>query len=186
MRSTALISIVRAQDSIYINHMERLVIDLALLPEEGQLVDDKLPADIFDLPEGDAKPLGALSFRLNVQRFGDELLFQGALEAPFEFQCVRTLTLFRKTISLPEAAISFEIGTRTEIDATDALREEILLNFPPYPRCDEGDDPAPCEINPRYLAVDKPTGDVVDVPPAEQGDSRWAALDGLENPENQP
>ena len=164
MRSTALISIVRAQDSIYINPMERLVIDLALLPEEGQLVDDRLPADIFDLPEGDAKPLGELSLRLQVQRFGDELLLQGALEAP----------------------ISLEIGTRTEIDATDALREEILLNFPPYPRCDEGDDPGPCEINPRYLAVDKPTGDVVDVPPAEQGDSRWAALDGLENPENQP
>ena len=186
MRSTALISIVRAQDSIYINPMERLVIDLALLPEEGQLLDDKLPADIFDLPTGDARPLGPLSFRLQVQRFGDELLLQGSLKAPFEFQCVRTLTLFRKTISLPEAAISLEIGPRAEIDATEELREEILLNFPPYPRCDEGDDPSPCEINPRYLAVDNPTGDVVDVPPAEQGDSRWAALDGLENPENQP
>ncbi len=186
MRSTALISIVRAQDSIYINPMERLVIDLALLPEEGQLLDDKLPADIFDLPAGDARPLGPLSFRLQVQRFGDELLLQGSLKAPFEFQCVRTLSLFRKTISLPEAAISLEIGPRAEIDATEELREEILLNFPPYPRCDEGDDPSPCEINPRYLAVDNPTGDVVDVPPAEQGDSRWAALDGLENPENQP
>ena len=185
MRSTALISIVHSEDSIYIRVMKRLVIDLSLLPEEGQLLDDELPTAIFDLPEGDAKPLGPLSFRLYAQRFGDELLLQGSLSAPFEFQCVRTLTLFKKTINLPKAAISLEIGSGNEIDATDALREEILLNFPPYPRCDGGDDPAPCDIDPRYLAVDNPTEDDVDVPPAAQGDSRWTALDALEKPDEQ-
>ena len=163
--------------------MERLVIDLALLPEEGQLLENELPATIFDLPKEDANPVGPLIFRLQAQRFGDELLLQGRLEACFEFQCVRTLTLFKKTISLSETAIALEIGAQAEIDATEALREEILLNFPPYPRCDEGDDPVKCEINPRYLAVDKPTTDDVDHPPAAEGDSRWAALDGLEKPE---
>ena len=161
--------------------MERLVIDLALLPEAGQLLEDELSAAIFDLPQNDAKPLGPLIFKLHVQRFGDELLLQGGLKAPFEFMCVRTLTPFRKTISLPEAAMALEIGTRGEIDATEALREEILLSFPAYPRCDEGDVPLKCEINPRYLAVDKPTTDDVDHPPATEGDSRWAALDELEN-----
>ncbi len=185
MRSTTLISIVHQQYSIYINAMDRLVIDLALLPEDGQLLEDTLPASIFDLPEGDAMPLGPLVFRLQVQRFGDELLLQGSLEAPFEFQCVRTLTMFRKTISLPGSVIAFEIGSKATIDATEALREEILLNFPAYPRCDEGDEPVKCEINPRYLAVDKPTADDVDDPPAAKGDSRWAALDGLENPDKQ-
>ncbi len=161
--------------------MERLVIDLALLPEDGQHLEDELSAAIFDLPQNDAKPLGPLVFKLHVQRFGDELLLQGGLKAPFEFMCVRTLTPFRKTISLPEAAMALEIGTRGEIDATEALREEILLSFPAYPRCDEGDEPVKCEINPRYLAVDKPTTDDVDHPPATEGDSRWAALDELEN-----
>ena len=181
MRSTALISIVHSQYSIYINAMERLVIDLALLPEDGQLLEDDLSTTIFDLPENDAKPLGPLTFRLQVQRFGDELLLQGHLQAPFEFLCVRTLTPFKKTISLPEAAIALEIGTKGEIDATEAVREEILLNFPAYPRCDEGDAPVKCEINPRYLAVDKATTDDVDHPPVTEGDSRWAALDELEN-----
>ena len=50
MRSTALISIVHSQYSIYINAMERLVIDLALLPEDGQLLEDDLSTTIFDLP----------------------------------------------------------------------------------------------------------------------------------------
>ena len=109
--------------------MERLVIDLALLPEDGQLLEDELSSAIFDLPENDAKPLGPLFFSLQVQRFGDELLLQGNLRAPFEFLCVRTLTAFKKTIDLPETTIALEIGTRGEIDATEALREEILLNW---------------------------------------------------------
>lgn len=163
--------------------MKRLVIDLSTLPEEGELVEGELPAAVFDLREGDAKPLGPLVFSLHAQRFGDELLLQGALRAPFEFQCVRTLTLFKQTIALPDAAISLEIGDRTEIDATEALREEILLNFPGYPRCDQGDDPQPCEIDHRYLAVDNPGGDDVEVPPAPQGDNRWAALDALRAPD---
>ncbi len=166
--------------------MKRLVVDLSLLPEDGHLLNDELPTSIFDLPDEDAKPLGPLSFRLHAQRFGDELLLQGSLSAPFEFQCVRTLALFKKTIELPQAAISFEIGAQGEIDATDALREEILLHFPPYPRCDQADEPAPCEIDHLYLAVDNPAGDDVDVPPSQQGDSRWAALDALEKPDEQP
>jgi len=163
--------------------MKRLVIDLGTIPEEGKQLKGHLPASIFDLPKDDAKPLGTLSFDLHAQRFGDELLLQGRLTAPFQFRCVRTLADFKKTLDLPETAISFEIGTQAEIDATDALREEILLNFPAYPRCDEGDDPVPCEIDPRYLALDKPGGDDVEVPPASEGDSRWAALDALENPD---
>lgn len=162
--------------------MKRLVIELGVLPEEGKRLNGELSADLFDLPEGDAKPLSPLSYDLHAQRFGDELLLHGNLRSIFEFQCVRTLIRFQQTIDLPDTAISFEIGPKAEIDATDSLREEILLNFPSYPRCDEGDSPQPCEVDPRYLAVDNPVEDDVDVPPAPEGDSRWAALDGLENP----
>lgn len=166
--------------------MNRLVIDLGMLPEEGLELKDELPEEVFELPEGDIKALGPLSFSLHAQRFGDELLVQGALSAPFEFECSRTLKRFKQTIELPETAISFEIGALGEIDATDSLREEVLLNFPAYPRCDEGDEPAPCEIDPQYLAVDKPIADDVEVPPASRGDSRWAALDELDNPDESP
>lgn len=162
--------------------MKRLVIELGELPDDGKRLHGELPEDLYGLPEEDAKPLSPLSYDLHAQRFGDELLLQGSLRGTFEFQCVRTLTRFKQTIELPETAISFEIGPTAEIDATDSLREEILLNFPPYPRCDEGDSPQPCEIDPRYLAVDNPVEDDVDVPPVPEGDSRWAALDGLENP----
>lgn len=164
--------------------MKQLMISLESLPEEGRHLEGELDPTIFELPEGDAKPLGPLSFELRIQRFGDELLLQGRLRAPFQFQCVRTLKLFKQTIDLPETALSLEIGKQGEIDATESLREEILLNFPPYPRCDQGDDPLPCEVDARYLALDKAGEPDVEVPPASQGDSRWAALDALKSPED--
>lgn len=165
--------------------VKQLLIEIGSLPEEGKSLQGALDADIFGLPEQDATPLGPLEFQLRAQQFGNELLLQGRLAAPFEFTCVRTLTRFKQTVRLDHAAIALEINGQGEIDATEALREELLLNFPPYPRCDEGDDPAPCEIDPRYLAVDNSAGRDVENPPRAAGDSRWGALDALDQPESE-
>lgn len=166
--------------------MKRFVIDLGTLPEEGKQFEGSLPAEVFGLGEKDARPLGPLFYDLRAQRFGNELLIQGRLSAAFEFTCVRTLTPFKQTVELPQAAVSLEIDGQAEIDATEPLREELLLAFPPYPRCDEADDPLPCEVDPKYLAVDKEGQAEVEVPPpgeAGAGDSRWAALDALDSPD---
>lgn len=164
----------------------RLKIDPATLPEEGKRLAGELPAEIFDLPEGDAKPLGALVYELWAQRFGSELLLTGTLSAPFEFMCVRTLHPFVQTIRLNAAAIAVEIGQDAEIDLTDALREEVLLAFPVDPRCEEGDVEQQCEIDPRYLSVDKPGEDELTNPPRAGGDDRWSALDHLKDLKDQP
>jgi uncharacterized protein len=163
-----------------------LIIDLATLPEEGKAFAGELPAAVFDLPEGDAVPLGPLEYDLWVQRFGSELLLTGTLSAPFEFTCVRTLHPFKQTIRLEGAAVSVEIGNQGEIDANDALREEILIHFPVDPRCEEGDEPQQCEIDPRYLSVDKPEVDTLPTPPRDGGDDRWSALDDLKDLKDQP
>ena len=165
--------------------MKRLLFDLAELPDEGQSIEGELPVEIFELPDGDAQPTGPLTYNLQVQRFGSELIFTGSLSAPFEFTCVRTLTRFKQTIRLENAAMALEVGGQGEIDATEALREELIINFPPCPRCDEGDDPAPCEIDQRYLAVDNSTEGDVENPPRAAGDSQWGALDALEEPESE-
>ncbi|GAA5482231.1 YceD family protein [Haloferula sargassicola] len=159
-----------------------LLIDLATLPDEGQPLSGELPAEIFDLPEDDdAKAVGPLEFDLHVQRFGSELLLTGRISAPFEFTCVRTIHPFIQTIEVDPAAISMEITEGEEIDATEAVREEILINLPADPRCENADEPQECEIDPRYLAVDKPAGDTVETRPRAEGDDRWAALDALKN-----
>jgi uncharacterized metal-binding protein YceD (DUF177 family) len=145
-----------------------------------------LPVGIFDLPEGDARPVGPLAYDLWVQRFGSELLLTGSLSASFEFTCVRTLHPFVQTIRLENAAVSIEIGNEGEIDAAESLREEVLIHFPVDPRCEEGDVPQKCEIDSRYLSVDKPAGDALPTPPRAGGDDRWSALDILKNLKDQP
>jgi len=162
-----------------------LTIDLATLPEEGRSLSGELPKEVFDLPEGDAKAVGPLEYDVLVQRFGSELLLTGTLSAPFEFICVRTLHPFVQTIRLDAAAVSIEIGNASEIDVTEALREEILINFPVDPRCEEGDVPQKCEIDPRYLSVDKPAEDELPTPPRAGGDDRWSALDNLKDLKDQ-
>ncbi|BCU75829.1 hypothetical protein [Luteolibacter sp. LG18] len=164
---------------------KRLLIDLSTLPEDGKNVSGELPADIFDLPEGDAKATGPLEYELFVQRFGSELLLTGSLSAPFEFICVRTLHPFTQTIRLESAAVSQEITTEGELDVTEALREEVLIHFPIDPRCEDGDEPQQCEIDSRYLAVDKPEGDDVETAPRAGTDDRWTALDALKDLKDQ-
>jgi len=161
--------------------MKRLTIDLAELPEDGKTVEDELDVEVFDLPEGDAVPLSPLQFRLRIQRFESELLLEGSLSATFEFTCVRTLHPFVQTIRVDHAAISIEIGHQAVLDVTDAVREELLIAFPANPICEEGDQPGHCEINPRYLSVDKPSEDELTTPPRVAGDARWGALDDLKD-----
>ncbi len=163
-----------------------LIIDLGALPEEGRNFSGELPQEVFDLPEGDARPVGPLCYDVWAQRFGSELLLTGELSAPFEFTCVRTLHPFVQTIRLEGAAVSIEIGNEGEIDANEALREEILIHFPVDPRCEEGDEPQECEIDPRYLSVDKPREDTLPTPPRDGGDDRWSALDELKDLKDQP
>lgn len=157
----------------------RLPIDLASLPDEGKSFSGELDAEIFDLPPGDAVPAGPLEYDLRVQRFGSELLLTGRLAAPFEFTCVRTLHPFVQTIVLEDAAVSIEITGGSEIDAAEAVREEVLIHFPTDPRCEDADEPMECEIDSRYLAVDNPGEDAVETPPRAEGDDRWSALDTL-------
>jgi len=165
---------------------DRLVIDLLTLPEDGKQYTGELPPEIFDLPAHDAQPVGPLQYDLEVRRFESELLLTGTLSAPFEFTCVRTIHPFVKTIRVDDAAIAIEIESATEIDATEALREEVLIQFPADPRCDDADIPQTCEIDPRYLAVDKTTSDTVESAPRSEGDDRWTALDRLKDLTNDP
>ena len=164
----------------------KFIIDLANLPEEGKTFEGSLPPEIFDLPPGDAVPHGDLSYNLHVQRFGPELLLRGRLDAPFQFTCVRTLHQFVQTIHLDDAMMATEITSEAEIDATEILREEILIHFPIDPRCDDADEPQECEIDPRYLSVDKSPHDGLPTPPHAATDDRWSALDGLQNLKDQP
>ena len=178
------ISIPKVLVSIYTLFMLKLLIDLETLPEEGKNVSGILEPEFFELSDNDPKPLQGLSFDLHVQKLDNELLLLGSLSCPFEFECVRTLKLFTKTLTVPSAAIAVEIGNSGEVDVTEDLREELLLEIPSHPKCENADIPQECEINPRYLAVDKGDSNEVNPAPPEEVDSRWSALDDFRSEES--
>jgi len=178
------ISIPKLPLSIYTNFMLKLLIDLETLPEEGKNVTGSLEPEFFELSDKDPTPLGPLIFDFYVQKLDNELLLQGNLSCPFEFECVRTLHPFTKTLALSSAAIAVEIGNSTEVDVTEEVREELLLEMPNHPNCEIADTPQKCEINPRYLAVDKGDPDEVNPAPPEGTDSRWSALDDFRSDES--
>ena len=156
-------------------------IDLANLPAEGKHFEGEIPADIFDLKGSDIISVSPVRYSLSAQRFDTELLLTGALEATFELNCMRSLHPFHKTISLPNAAVSIELGADGFVDPSTEIREEILLELPTNPLCESGDNPGKCEVDPKYLAVDKPTDDGVNHAPAPEKPSPWAALDALDS-----
>ncbi|MDG2399333.1 MAG: hypothetical protein P8M04_02055 [Akkermansiaceae bacterium] len=156
-------------------------IDLANLADEGQHFEGELSPEIFDLQESDIISVSALKYSLFTQRFDTELLLTGSLEATFELTCMRSLHPFKQTISMPSAAVSIELGNDGIIDPAPQIREEILLELPTNPRCEDGDAPANCEIDPKYLAVDKPTDDGVEPARAPEKPNPWGALDVLDS-----
>lgn len=156
-------------------------INLAELPDEGKEFEGEIPAEFFELKEKDTKAVTPLAYHVKAQRFDNELLITGALQATFELTCMRSLHSYNQTIELPQVAISIEIEDQGIIDPSDELREEVLLELPTNPRCEEGDEPGTCEIDPKYLAVDNPTDDGLDNAPTQEEPSPWAALDTLES-----
>ncbi len=157
---------------------KHLYIDIGTLPEEGKSFSGELDKSAFSFPDKNTTAAGPLLYDLYVQHFETELLVRGSASAAIEFTCVRTLTPFIKTITINDLCLSKEIMSG-QIDLADALKEEITILFPDYPRCDEGDEPMECILDSRYLAVDKPPHDDVKTPSASEKPNPWAALDAI-------
>ncbi|BDS08823.1 hypothetical protein NT6N_38630 [Oceaniferula spumae] len=161
---------------------KHLNIDLNSLPDEGKVYSGELDPSLFNLEtkQKSEAPSAAepLFYDLHVQRFDDELLVRGSLSVPIEFTCVRCLSRYIKTITVEDCAISSEV-TSSQIDLAEQIREEIVVLFPDYPHCDEGDTEKECILDSRYLAVDKPLDADVKTPPRDEAPNPWDALDAF-------
>lgn len=159
---------------------KHLFIDLATLPGEGQGFSGELDGSIFTAHGEKINPRGPLFYDLYVQKFDSELLVRGNLSATFEFNCDRCLSPFKQTIQAVDCSLCIE-APGSQIDLAEALREEIVILLPDYHHCDQGDEPAQCNLDSHYLAVDKPPFDGVETPSRDEAPTPWDALDALED-----
>lgn len=149
-------------------------IPLADLGDEGLELRGTLTNDIFALAEEDEiRQLDPVDYACRLVRDDDLVVVTGSLRTRFELACVRCLRRFPLTVEL-EAWVSEVEGRNGCIDLTEAIREDILLALPGYPRCDASDDGEPCPAAGKFEeAADEASAN--DEPEGKPG--TWDALD---------
>ncbi len=146
-------------------------IHLRQIGAEGLHLEGEEDCPLPQLAPPEARCAGPLRYDLDAGISEGALWVSGALAQPVELHCVRCLEAFPFEIKVPEFAVHTELGGPEAIDLTPFMREDILLNLPPYPHCDrEGGRICPV---PEVLKKTDAPGALEARPPD------WSALDKL-------
>ena len=86
-------------------------------------------------PEG-VRGIGPRRYNLEVGISEGALWANGELTQPVELHCVRCLEAFPYDIRVNDFSLHTELTGPEEVDLTPFMREDVLLNLPPYPHCD--------------------------------------------------
>ena len=111
-------------------------VHLRQIPAEGLHLEGEEDCPISELEKEEIVCAGPLRYSLDVGVSEGALWANGTLEQPVELQCVSCLEKFVHTIEVPSFALHMEVGGPELVDLSPAIREDVLLNLPAYPRCD--------------------------------------------------
>ena len=157
---------------------DRLIISLEEFPEEGLRLSGELDGSVFDIDTDAIRSIGPLVYDLEVQLYDTELMLRGTLSAEFSLRCDRCLRCFDYDVVVEDFTLSEEVKGKTAFDATEFVREDIVLALPAYPKCELAD--TECEINDNFgdFRLDKDPQSGVDSA-APSSESVWDALDSF-------
>ena len=145
----------------------------------------ELDAGVLAVDDGGLQSAGPIAYDLEARLFDKELVVTGSLAAPFRMRCDRCLDAFDYTVRVEGLALAVEVGDTPTADITEALREELVLALPAYPKCELAGKE--CKIHDIIgdFRLDKaPLSGVDSATPS--GKSVWDALDQISDmPENQ-
>ncbi len=123
-----------------------LHVNLRHLEADDVRLKGRLSAEELDIDSRDemVQPGSELEHDLEIQHVEDGLLVQGRLSMPLTCQCVRCLKPFhyelnidRWTRLLPLTGEEAVPVINDCVDLTPFLREDILLEFPQHPLCEQ-------------------------------------------------
>ena len=157
---------------------DRLIISLEEFPEEGLHLRGELNSSVFDIDTEALRCTGPLVYDLEVRLFDTELMLRGTLSAAFSLRCDRCLQYFDYVVTVDDFTLSEEVKGKIAFNATEFVREDIILELPAYPKCELAD--RECEINDTFgdFRLDKdPQSGVDSATPS--GESVWDALDSF-------
>ena len=150
-------------------------VHLRQIPGEGLHLEGEEDCPVPELEAEDVVCAGPLRYSLEIGVSEGALWGNGSLAQPVKLRCVACLEQFVHTIEVPDFALHTDLGGPETIDLTPFIREDILLNLPPYPRCDrQSDRVCPAAGKLQQLSGTAEEEDT----PARKPD--WSALDKLD------
>ena len=111
-------------------------VHLKRIPAQGLHLEGQEDCPIQDLESEGIRCAGRLHYDIDVGVAGGGLWANGSLSQPAELRCVSCLEKFVHEIRVPAFAVHLELQGPETVDLTPFMREDILLNLPPYTHCD--------------------------------------------------
>ena len=116
-----------------------ITVDLRQLPPDGKEISGETGGEVFELSKEDpAQSSSPLLLEITARQMGDFLHLEGNIEATFSLEFGRCLQRYLHTVRKPDYIAEIPIENGDIIDLTPRLREDILLDLPGYPRCENG------------------------------------------------
>jgi uncharacterized protein len=121
-------------------------VNLRHLEEDDVHLDGELPAEELELDTADEAihANNPLKYDLNVQQMEQSILVQGDLEIDLDCECVRCLRPFKHKLKISPWTLHLELQgdeavtvSNDCVDLTPYVREDILLEFPQHPLCNQ-------------------------------------------------
>lgn len=111
-------------------------IHLKQIPPEGLHLEGEEDCPIPELESDGVRCDGPMRYSIDLGVAEAALWANGSLQQPVELSCVACLEKFIHEIRVPSFALHTELHGPETVDLSPFMREDILLNLPPHPRCD--------------------------------------------------
>jgi uncharacterized metal-binding protein YceD (DUF177 family) len=148
-------------------------VHLNQIPHDGLHVEGADPASILDLQDPQIRPVGDVTYQLDIGVSDGGLFATGELGVDLELECVSCLEKFPYSLLVPTFACQIELTGAELVDLTEPMREDILLALPPHPHCDWNGERV-CSGAARVSQIHAAAAD-----PLPQEREVWGALDQL-------
>ena len=151
-----------------------LIVDIARMEKGGLRLEGASELGALELGESEfITPIGGMSYTLNVEVFGTELLVRGAVWQKMTCVCSRCADTFETEVRDAEFVYCLEINEQTDcVDLTGEVREAIILALPSYPVCSK-------TCKGLCMTCGKNLNGGICTCHEAGLDNRWGALDGL-------
>ena len=111
-------------------------VHLNQIPPEGLHLVGEEDCPLGDIATSEIRCVGPMRYTLDLGVSDGALWANGTIAQRVELSCVACLEKFEYEIKVPAFALHTELRGPENVDITSFMREDILLNLPPYPHCD--------------------------------------------------